>query len=83
MQVQRAFVDARRQGHAGRFATAREKMLKVQEMERWNTRIIVDLAELCVALQSFDEAVSSSCSAMHAYMQGCIFPAHAEATHVE
>ena len=67
MQVQRAFVDARRDGHAGRYAEAREKMLKVHELESWNTRIIVDLAELCVALESFEQAVSCWRPAMHAH----------------
>ena len=59
VQVQKAFIDARRDGHAGRYAEAREKMLEVHRMEPWNSRILTDVAELCFALGSVDEAVSS------------------------
>ena len=71
VQVQRAWLAARRTGHDGHFAEAREKMLAVHMMEQWNIRIVTDLAELCLPLKQYDEAVSRSSFASNAlYEQG-------------
>ena len=59
MQVQEAFIAARRDGHAGRYAEAREKMLEIRAMEPWNSRILTDVAELNFALGDVDKAVSN------------------------
>ena len=74
VQVQNAYIDAKREGHAQRFAVAREKYIKVHEMELWNTQIITDIAELCIALELWDEAVSRSPSATYACLEN-IHPA--------
>ena len=66
VQVQRAWLAARRIGHDGRFAEAQEKMLAVHMMEQWNIRIVTELAELCLPLKQYDEAVSRSPFASYA-----------------
>ncbi len=76
VQVQNAYIDAKREGHAQRFAVAREKYIKVHEMELWNTRIITDIAELCIALELWDEAVSPSPSATHACLENIHLAGH-------
>ena len=63
-QVQKVFADARTTGLRGHFEEGLKKMLVVHKMEPWNTRIIVDLAEFCIPLKRYDEAVSCSFSAL-------------------
>ena len=58
VQVQNAVIAGRLKGHAGQYQAGRDKMMEAHAYEPWNTRILVDLAELCYAMKNYGVAVS-------------------------